>query len=108
MIYKYEPTGYMTQKIDDFERYLGELDRAGKVANIVDYWMIVCHVKDHSSGDQLESLATDIVDAGDEPYRSWMHDLVNTLTYFAENYGGVQRAGGIIVDDIDEDDEWRD
>lgn len=107
MRYTYEPTGYTTEDIDDFRQYLRTVDRAGKIAIIVDYWMIVCHVDDDSGGDQLESLATDIADAGDEPYGFWMHDLVNTLTEFAENDGEVQRAGGIMVDD-EKDDEWRD
>lgn len=107
MKYTYEPTGYTTEDIDEFRRYLtNEVDREGRIAIIVDYWMIVCHVDDDSGGDQLESLATDIVDVGDEPFGFWMHDLVNTLTEFAED-GDAQRAGRIIVDD-GKDDEWRD
>lgn len=107
MRYTYEPTGYTTEDIDDFRQYLRTMDRGSKAGIIVAYWEVICHVEDCSGGDQLESLATDIVDAGDEPYGFWMHDLVNTLAEFAENNGEVQRAGGIIVDDETED-EWRD
>nr|DAG28071.1 MAG TPA: hypothetical protein [Caudoviricetes sp.] len=106
MKYTYEPTGFTADNVDDFRQYLRTMDRGSKAGIIVAYWEVICHVEDCSGGDQLESLATDIVDAGDEPYGFWMRDLLNSLTEFAE-YDGEARAGGIVVDD-EKDDEWRD
>lgn len=106
MRYTYEPTGFTANNIDDMRAYLRNVDRAGKIAIIKAYWEVICHVEDCSGGDQLESLASDIIDLADEPYGFWMRDLLNTLSEYAE-YDGEANAGGIMVDD-EKEDEWRD